>query len=87
MIDVREAVGQAREFVKELYAHEPIGEIGVEEVESAPDAEPRSWFVTIGFVRLWDRAAPGTRPERQYRSIRIIDPSGEVIEVKHRSLD
>ncbi len=35
-MDVREAVGQAREFVKELYAHEPIGEIGVEEVEFAP---------------------------------------------------
>ena len=86
-MDVREAVGKAREFVKELYAHEPIGEIGVEEVECDPHAQPPSWFVTIGFVRLWDRAVPGTCSERQYKSIRIIDPSGEVIEVKNRSLD
>lgn len=85
-MNVREAVGTARAFVKELYAQEPIGEIGIEEIEYDDDDLPKSWFVTIGFIRLWDRAAPDARPEREYKTIRITDASGEVIEVKNRSL-
>ncbi len=84
-MNVREAVDQARAFVKELYAHEPIGEVGVEEIEY-DDHAPRSWFITIGFIRLWDRPTPETRPEREYKAIRIVDASGAVIEVKNRSL-
>ncbi len=85
-MNVREAVDQARAFVKELYAHEPIGEVGVEEIEYDDHDQPESWFVTIGFIRLWDRASPGERPEREYKAIRIVDANGEVIEVKNRSL-
>lgn len=85
-MNVREAVDQARAFVKELYAHEPIGEVGVEEIEYDDHELPKSWFITIGFIRLWDRPTPGERPEREYKAIRITDGSGEVIEVKNRSL-
>lgn len=85
-MNVREAVEKARAFVKELYAHEPIGEIGVEEIEFEDQAQPESWFITIGFIRLWDRASPDAPPEREYKGIRIIDSSGEVIALKNRSL-
>ncbi len=84
-MNVREAVEKARAFVKELYAHEPIGEVGVEEIEY-DDRAPKSWFITIGFIRLWDRPTPDERPEREYKAIRITDGAGEVIEVKNRSL-
>ena len=85
-MDVRDALEKARAFVKELYAHEPIGEIGVEEIEYADHVQPESWFVTIGFIRLWDRATPDACPEREYKAIRLVDGNGKVIEVKNRSL-
>lgn len=92
MIDVKEAVRIAFEYVADLMADEKIGKIRLEEVERTQnDAE---WIVTVSFPRepvplnsgVAAIAAAATltpdRAERAYREVRIDAASGQVISMK-----
>ena len=89
-MNVREAVLTARNFIKELYAEEPIGEVGIEEIQFEDEAEHLEpydcWRVTIGFVRLWNRLPPDEGPTRVYKDVTINASDGEVIALRDRHL-
>ena len=48
-MQAREAVEAAKRHVAELFEAEPIGEVGLEEIELRSGI----WSVTIGFTRDW----------------------------------
>ena len=87
-MDVKEAVLAAKEHVAEIFADEPIENVGLEEVEF--DESNRVWAVTIGFSRYWGRSmdnvfrALGTA--RDFKVVRIEDETGRVQSVKHRAV-
>ena len=78
-MEVKEAIEQAKEFIRELYQDEPIEEIGLEEVEFERGVGGGIWAITIGFQRVW-RVAGGSftmgSPTRVYKVVRIRDTDG-----------
>ena len=88
-MDAKQAVQTAKEHVVELFADEPIENVGLEELEF--DEVGQIWAVTIGFSRFWGRPsdsivvrALGTA--RDFKIVRIEDESGRVQSVKHRDV-
>ena len=87
-MDAKQAVQTAKEHVVELFADEPIENVGLEEVEF--DEVGQIWAITIGFSRFWGRPrdnifrAMGTG--RDFKVVRIEDESGRVRSVKHRDV-
>jgi hypothetical protein len=94
VMEVREAVRTALNYVKEVYADENLSNLGLEEVEYVP--ERHEWLVTVGFSRPWDypkKEAPymvlplgGSErpPSRAYKVVHIDDTTGRILEMKHR---
>lgn len=87
-MDVKQAVQTAKEHIVELFADEPIENVGLEEVEF--DELSEIWVVTIGFSRFWGSSednifrAMGTG--RDFKIVRIEDESGRIRSVKHRDV-
>ena len=85
-MDVKQAVQMAKEHVGEIFADEPIENVGLEEVEF--DELNKVWVVTIGFLRYWgrprDNIIRALSTARDFKIIRIEDESGRVQSVKHR---
>jgi hypothetical protein len=95
-MDVKQVVGVAKDYVKDLFASEGIFDLGLEEVEF--DENAKRWNVTIGFSRPWDKPVLGTTiseklaalaertasPKRSYKIVRIDDVSGQVLALKNR---
>lgn len=92
MMDVKEAIAAAKEYVAEVFADEGVYNIGLEEIEYK---EPM-WEVTIGFSRQWDKpppspfaAATGGQSDHQARSrtykiVEINDVTEEVAGLRNR---
>lgn len=93
-MNVKEAVGQAKKYVADLFESEHIKHLGLEEVEF--DDDHREWKVTVGFSRPWDiepiGAAASTfadlvggvrRVPRDYKVVRIRDSDGSVLAVQN----
>ena len=84
-MEVNEAVALAKKYVGEVFAGEPIKNLGLEEVEF--DEKSGVWCVTIGFSRPWDSTGaiaamfPG---KRDYKVVRISDSDKKMISVKNR---
>ena len=93
-MDVREAVGAAKDYVARVFAEEDIGSIGLEEVEF--DYDSNVWKITVSFTRPGDRQDPfkalapsrtgGKQVRYSYKIVNIDDDSGKVISLKHRVL-
>ena len=85
-MDVKQAVQTAKEHVVELFADEPIENVGLEEVEF--DESCQVWVVTIGFSRFWgdpeDDFVRALSTSRDFKIVRIEDESRRVLSVKHR---
>jgi hypothetical protein len=94
-MDVKQVVNMAKDYVMDLFANEGIFDLGLEEVEF--DESAKSWNVTIGFSRPWDKPGSGTiaeklaaiadrtaSPRRSYKVVRIHDVSGRVFALKNR---
>ena len=88
-MNVKEVVGLAVNHISDLFEHEQITNLGLEEVEF--DNDMQQWIVTVGFSRPWDypQNALATlgghgRPSRSFKVVKINDGSGEVIEIKNR---
>ena len=85
-MDVKLAVQTAKEHVAEIFADEPIENVGLEEVEF--DELNKVWAVTIGFTRFWGRPRDNIFRDlgtaRDFKIVRIEDESGRVQSVKHR---
>jgi len=97
MIDVKNAIQIALDYVSEVYWRESIRNLGLEEVEF--DETSGVWEITVGFSREWDRQSealpsplpdfytlPGNPLERTYKTVRIAAETGKVLSVKSRVL-
>lgn len=89
-LSVKEVVSKAIGHVQELFAHENISHLGLEEIDY--DSDNRVWIVTVGFSRPWDFPKAGNlallvnqdvQPHRSFKIIRISDTDGEVLSVKN----
>lgn len=88
-MDVKQAVQTAKEQIAQLFADEPIQNVGLEEVEF--HELDKVWAITIGFSRSWDRPGSFLHPlgenlSRTYKTVRIQDENGRVESVKHRDV-
>jgi hypothetical protein len=86
-MDVKEAVALAKKYVGEVFAGEPISDVGLEEVEF--DDVAGIWAVTIGFSRPWEttRGVATLLPvKRDYKVVRISDADKKMLSVKNRAL-
>jgi hypothetical protein len=85
-MDVKEAVGLAKKYIGEIFADEPISDLGLEEVEF--DNSSQNWLVTIGFWRQWKNPSGGISVlvprTRDYKVVRIADADGKMLSVKNR---
>lgn len=93
-IDVKEAVGIALEYIKQLYENqEQLRDLRLEEVELIEDngSEP-FWFVTLGFERpslepasaLAQFVIPGNKYHRVFKTFHIDAKSRKVKAMKIR---
>ncbi len=85
MVDIRQAVQAALEFMHGIYEEEDLKKLGVEEVER--DAESKHWVVTIGIGGAEPASTmsvvEGTGIGRRYKIIRIDAESGAVISMNN----
>ena len=84
-MEVTKAVLAAKDYVHEIFDDEGIMNVGLEEVQS----KGRTWIITIGFSRPWDRnVGPilGGNTGRTYKDIEIRDEDGRILSVKDRNL-
>lgn len=89
IMEVKEVVKEAIQYVSDIFAHESSSNIGLEEITF--DDPANVWNVTIGFSGPWDyetpSASPGLQPQnprREYKIVRIDDATGKVKEIKIR---
>lgn len=57
MVDVKEAVGKAMEYLKDMYQIDQFKDVLLEEVDLSEDN--KFWNVTIGFTRLQESISGG----------------------------
>lgn len=86
MVDIRQAVQTALQFMSDIYEGKDLEKLGVEEVEH--DAESDHWLVTVGIGGDAEPASTmsvvdGTGVERHYKVIRIDATDGSVISMKN----
>ena len=86
VMDVKEAVRTAREYIADLFEEEHVSDLGLEEVVF--NNLRGEWRITIGFSRPWNREnAPRSLGEaRSYKMVCLSDKSGKVTSVKDRLL-
>jgi hypothetical protein len=88
-MDVKTAVGTAKQWLANVLTDEGISNVGLEEVEF--DEQHGVWLITLGFSRPWNAVQnaftaisgePAAR--RAYRVIAVKEPDGEVVSMKRR---
>ena len=93
MIDVKEAVRTAANYLADLFAEEDISDIRLEEVELSEDNQ--TWNVTLSFLRkVRVRGAPaealsaglGPQMDRDFKVLTVRAEDGVVTSVKIRQL-
>ncbi len=88
MIDVKEAVRIAMDYVQAVYRPEDISQPLVEEVELSDDGD--FWSVTVSFLRAAAKspieAMTGQQGTRAYKVLRIQAETGQVHSMKIRTV-
>jgi hypothetical protein len=79
MVDGKQAVVKAMEYVKGVYETSQVGDLMLEEVERSEDG--KHWYVTLGFS---PRQAGGSPAERSYKVVKIVVETGDVLSMKIR---
>lgn len=86
-LDVKQAVGLAKDYVNTLFADEGLINLGLEEVEY--DGVRKQWHITLGFSRSWDVPElvgwPVPKMARSYKIV-TVDEEGRVLSVKNREV-
>ena len=88
MVPVKQAVGHAVQFLRDMYEGEPLDDIRLEEVEISDDE--KAWNITLSFLRgpsnvqpLLPFALPRTR---EYKAITVSAETGAVRSMKIRTV-
>ncbi len=88
MIDAKEAVRIAFEYVQELYKPEEIPHLTLEEVELSSDEG--FWLVTVSFLKALSKspieAMTGQHGTPTYKILKIHAESGQVHSMKIRTM-
>ena len=88
MIDVKEAVSTAMDYVQALYKPEHIPEFVLEEVELTADG--KFWLVTVSFMRTAAKspleAMTGQHGAPAYKVVKIEADTGQVLSMKIRTV-
>lgn len=87
-MNVKEAIGFAKQHARDVFADENMSDLGVEEV----DHEGEDWRITLGLSRPWDRTRPifaavaneEKPPKRSYHVFTISDRDGSLINTRLR---
>ena len=84
MVEIRQAVENALQFMRDIYEEGELEKLGLEEVEH--DTESGDWLVTVGIGGAEPASTmsvvAGTGVDRHYKIIRIDAGSGAVISMK-----
>jgi hypothetical protein len=81
MIDVKQAVDAASQYLATLYANDPPSNVRLEEVELSEDE--KYWLVTLSFSDTLQVFIP---PRRSYKLFKINAESGQVQSMKIREV-
>lgn len=87
-MDIKTAVTMAKQYIVDNLADEGVTDIGLEEVEY--NDSRRTWSITIGFSRPWNRLHNSfavlavKRMERSYKILLIREGEHKVSSMKHR---
>ena len=79
MVDGKQAVVKAMEYVRGVYDAADVGDLMLEEVERSEDG--KHWYVTLGFTPRVDASVSS---ERAYKVVKIVVDTGEVLSMKIR---
>ncbi len=66
-MNVKEAIGFAKQHARDVFDKESMSDLGVEEVERDGDY----WRITLGLSRPWDRTRPAFAAIIGKKSLRI----------------
>jgi hypothetical protein len=80
MVDGKQVVAKAMEYVKAVYESAQVVDLMLEEVERSEDG--KHWYVTLGFT---PKDADATA-ERTFKVLKIVAETGEVLSMKIRKL-
>jgi len=87
-MDVKQAIFQAKNHVRNIFEEESPVNVALEEVEF--DNDTNDWLITIGFSRTFGNSmntisaiADLNDPRRSYKVVRISDQTGDVRSVKN----
>jgi hypothetical protein len=83
MVDGKQAVGKAMEYVRAVYDASQVTDLMLEEVERSEDG--KHWHVTLGFTPQGP-ASGGATFERTTKVVKIVVETGEVLSMKIRKL-
>jgi hypothetical protein len=94
MIEVKQAVETAANYLADLFAEEGISDIRLEEVELSDDSQ--TWYITFSFLRKAKQTgrqamddlqyALGQHHDRDYKVLALRADDGVVTSVKIRQL-
>ena len=81
MVDGKQAVGKAIDYVKSVYDASQLADLMLEEVERSEDG--KHWYVTLSLMPKGP-ASGGTSSERAYKVVKVVVETGEVLSMKIR---
>jgi len=90
MIEVKEAVKIAQDYIQDLFAHEEIRDLALEEVELSEDN--KFWIVTLGFTKQMSQplnpmeAMSGPKFSRFQKELKIDSENSLVRSMKNKKL-
>ena len=80
MVDGKQAVGKAIDYVKSVYDSSQMTDLMLEEVERSEDG--KHWYVTLSFIPQ-GKTSGGTT-ERTYKVVKVVVETGELLSMKIR---
>lgn len=83
MVDAKQVVAKAMEYVKAVYDASQVADLMLEEMERSEDG--KHWLVTLGFTPR-ESGAAGLALERTFKVLKIVAETGEVLSMKIRKL-
>ena len=83
MVDGKQVVAKAMEYLKAVYEPTQVVDLMLEEVERSEDG--KHWYVTLGFIPN-DPGSGGTSQERTFKVVKVVAETGEILSMKIRKL-
>jgi hypothetical protein len=83
MVDGKQVVVKAMEYLKAVYEPTQVIDLMLEEVERSEDG--KHWYVTLGFMPSEPGSSASTQ-ERTFKVVKVVVETGEILSMKIRKL-